>query len=59
MHGAPAVPAWADRAPMFKILIEFDIVEFDENSHRIRVEFVQKHRVNTNDSFKPVWYGLV
>lgn len=59
MRGAPTMPAWADRAPMFKILIEFNIVEFDENSHRIRVDFIQKHRVNTNDSFKPLCYGLV
>jgi hypothetical protein len=59
MHGGPAVPVWAAHAPAFKILIEFDNVEFDENSHRIRVDFVQKHRFNANDSFKPVWYGLV
>ena len=59
MRGAPAVPAGARYAPTSKILIEFDIVEFDENSRRIRVDFVQKHRFNANDSFKPVWYGLV
>lgn len=59
MHGAPAVPAGARYAPISTFLIEFDIVEFDENSRRIRIDFVQKHRFNANDSFKPVWYGLV
>ena len=59
MRGAPAMPARASRTSIFKILIKFDIVEFDENSRRIRVDFVQKHPFNANDSFKPVWYGLV
>jgi len=44
----------AHHVPTFKILIEFDRVKFDENSHRIRVDFAQKHRFNANDSFKPV-----
>jgi hypothetical protein len=39
---------------LFKILIEFDCVAFDENSSRIRFDFVQKHRFKANDSFKPV-----
>jgi hypothetical protein len=43
-----------DRESVFKILIEFDCVAFDENSSRIRVDFVQKHRFKANDSFKPV-----
>ena len=42
------------RAPVSKILIEFDSVKFDENSRRIRVDFAQKPRFNANDSFKPV-----
>jgi hypothetical protein len=59
MPGVPEMPAGVRRMPAFKILIEFDNVEFDENSRRIRIDFVQKHRFNANDSFKPVWYGLV
>jgi hypothetical protein len=59
MRGVPSVSAEVRRASASKILIEFDNVEIDENSYRIRVDFVQKHRVNANDSFKPVWYGLV
>ncbi|HEY1309911.1 MAG TPA: hypothetical protein VGF02_03095 [Pseudolabrys sp.] len=59
MRNGLAAPAGARRTPASKILIEFDNVEFDENSPRIRVDFVQKHRFNANDSFKPVWYGLV
>ena len=38
--------------PMFKTLIEFDIVKFDEKSRRIRVDFAQKARLIANDSFK-------
>ena len=44
---------------MPKILIEFDSVNFDENSRRIRVDFSQKHRFKANGSFKPLCYGLV
>jgi len=40
--------------PMFKTLIEFDIVKFDEKSRRIRVDFTQKLRFNPNVSFNPV-----
>jgi len=54
MRGWPSALARRHRVPTFKILIEFDPVKFDENSHRIRVDFVQKHRFNANDSFKPV-----
>jgi hypothetical protein len=51
--GTQAQPGWTHQA-LFKILIEFDCVAFDENSSRIRVDFVQKHRFKANDSFKPV-----
>jgi len=47
------------RAPLLKILVEFDSVEFDKNSRRIRVDFAQKPRGNPNNSFKPICYGLV
>jgi hypothetical protein len=47
-------PGCADRAPMLKILVEFDSLEFDENSRRIRVDFVQKSRFNANERFKPL-----
>jgi hypothetical protein len=47
------------RGPTFKILVEFDSVEFDENSRRIRVDFAQKPRGNPNNSFRPICYGLV
>jgi hypothetical protein len=50
---AQASAGWV-RESLFKILIEFDCVAFDENSSRIRVDFVQKHRFKANDSFKPV-----
>ncbi|MGH6664823.1 MAG: hypothetical protein ACREB2_07955 [Pseudolabrys sp.] len=53
------MPPGRTRAPIPKILSEFDSVAFDENSHRIRVDFVQKHRSNANAGFKPVCYGLV
>lgn len=39
---------------MLKILVEFDSLEFDENSRRIRVDFVQKSRFNANERFKPL-----
>jgi hypothetical protein len=42
------------RAAIFKILIKFDLLAFEENSHRIRVDFAQKRRFIANDSFKPV-----
>jgi hypothetical protein len=54
MRGWLKAQSRADHVPTFKILIEFDPVKFDENSHRIRVDFAQKHRFNANDSFKPV-----
>jgi hypothetical protein len=38
----------------FKTLIEFDIVKFDEKSHRIRVDFTQKPHLKPNASFNPV-----
>jgi hypothetical protein len=42
-----------------KILGKFYFLPFEENSHRIRGELAQKRRFIANDSFKPVWYGLV
>ena len=49
----------ADRAPILKILIEFDSLEFDENSRRIRVDFVQKPRFNANEQLQACLLGLV
>src|SRR3974390_1613259 len=42
-----------------KTLIEFDNVEFEEKSRRIRVDFTQKPHRKPNASFNPVCYGLV
>ena len=42
------------RPSVLKILVKFDSVKFDENSHRIRVDFAQKRRFIANDSFKPI-----
>ena len=47
------------RMPAPKILIESDSVKFDEISRRIRIYFAQNPRLNANNSFKPVCYGLV
>jgi hypothetical protein len=44
----------AARQDAYKILIEFDFLEFDKNSHRIRGDFAQNCRFIANDSFKPV-----
>jgi hypothetical protein len=56
-----ALTARARRAGVlaFKILIESDSVKFDENSRLIHILFAQNPRFNTNNSFKPVCYGLV
>jgi hypothetical protein len=54
MRGAGKAVWRGGRRPVPKILGEFEIVEFDKNSRRIRVDFAQKHRFNANDSFKPV-----
>jgi hypothetical protein len=44
---------YTHKAPLSKILIEFDSVKFDENLPRNRVDFAQKHRFIANDSFRP------
>jgi len=41
-------------APISKTLIEFDSVNFEENSPHNRVYFSQKSRFNANDSFKAI-----
>jgi hypothetical protein len=53
------VPDSRRGVPIFKILIEFEPVKFDENLCRISGDFTQKLRVNSNANFKPVCYGLV
>jgi hypothetical protein len=59
-HEQPVEGASCTRGVLtHKILIEFDTVKFEENSHRIHVDFAQKPHFNANNSFKPVCYGLV
>jgi hypothetical protein len=48
-----AAAIWPKRS-IIKILIKSGRLEFDENSHRICVDFAQKRRFIANDSFKPV-----
>jgi hypothetical protein len=49
-----------DRYPATsKILFKLEFLEFESNSPLIRIDFAQKRRFTANDSFKPVWYGLV
>lgn len=38
---------------------ELDCLKFEENSHRIRLDFTQKPPGRANGGFKPVCYGLV
>jgi len=52
-HAAKGAPGMC-RTSVFKNLVKFDPVKFDENSHRIRVDFAQKRRFIANNSFKPV-----
>jgi len=47
------------RAPVFKFLGKFDPFKFYEDSRCIRVDLSQKPRGNSNNSFKPICYGLV
>ncbi len=54
MSGGAKTEGRRCRATIFKILVKFDLLEFDENSRRIRVDFAQKRRFIANDSFKPV-----
>jgi len=54
-HAAPCKTSVRQYGPANpKILGKFDLVEFYENSCRIRVDFAQKRRFIANDSFKPV-----
>jgi hypothetical protein len=59
------MPARAEIAPsnaelaIVQILIKADFVHFYENYRHIRIDFAQKRRFIANDSFNPVWYGLV
>jgi len=51
------LPSTADRqpgTPIFKIFIKFELVEFDENSRHIRVDFAQNPRFVANNSFRPI-----
>lgn len=38
---------------------ECDCLKFEENSHRIRLDFTQKAPGRANGGFKPICYGLV
>jgi len=59
MRDARQYPIKGADAAIFKILDKFDCLQFDENSRRILGELAQKRRFIENDSFNPVWYGLV
>jgi hypothetical protein len=48
------LPAECRRRTMRTILGKVEFLAFEENSRRIRVDFAQKRRLISNDSFSPL-----